>query len=77
MREWKKSFERGARSPIGLQMRIDRAMDVVREHSRELDARIPRRAHDTDCNFIHHCAYIYTTRTTINACRIRANAPSC
>lgn len=23
MREWKKSFERGARSPIGLQMRID------------------------------------------------------
>ena len=29
MREWKKSFERGARSPIGLQMRIDRAMDVT------------------------------------------------
>lgn len=29
MREWKKSFERGARSPIGLQMRIDRAMDVA------------------------------------------------
>src|SRR5436309_1881230 len=23
MREWKKSFEKGARSPIGLQMRID------------------------------------------------------
>jgi len=29
MREWKKSFEKGARSPIGLQMRIDRAMDVA------------------------------------------------
>ena len=29
MREWKKSFERGARSPIGLQMRIDRSMDVT------------------------------------------------
>jgi len=29
MREGKKSFERGARSPIGLQMRIDRAMDVT------------------------------------------------
>ncbi len=29
MKEWKKSFERGARSPIGLQMRIDRAMDVT------------------------------------------------
>jgi len=29
MREWKKSFERGARSPIGLQMRIDKAMDVT------------------------------------------------
>ncbi|MEL6922044.1 MAG: protein TolQ [Pseudomonadota bacterium] len=29
MREWKKSFERGARSPIGLQSRIDRAMDVA------------------------------------------------
>ncbi|WP_417408363.1 protein TolQ [Hoeflea sp.] len=28
MREWKKSFERGAKSPIGLQMRIDKAMDV-------------------------------------------------
>jgi biopolymer transport protein TolQ len=24
MREWKKSFERGARSPIGLQMRIEK-----------------------------------------------------
>jgi biopolymer transport protein TolQ len=28
MREWKKSFERGASSPIGLQMRIEKAMDV-------------------------------------------------
>lgn len=29
MSEWKKSFEKGARSPIGLQMRIDKAMDVA------------------------------------------------
>ena len=29
MREWKKSFERGARSPISLESRIDRAMDVA------------------------------------------------
>jgi biopolymer transport protein TolQ len=29
MREWKKSFERGARTPIGLQMRIEKAMDVT------------------------------------------------
>ena len=29
MNEWKKSFERGARSPISLQSRIDRAMDVA------------------------------------------------
>ena len=29
MREWHKSFERGARSPAGLQARIDRAMDVA------------------------------------------------
>ena len=28
MREWKKSFEKGARSPIGLQTRIEKAMDV-------------------------------------------------
>ncbi|AGA64339.1 MotA/TolQ/ExbB proton channel family protein [Liberibacter crescens BT-1] len=41
MREWKKSFERGARSPIGLQNRIDRVMDVaiVRE-SENLLARL-------------------------------------
>ncbi|AKH99169.1 TolQ protein [Hoeflea sp. IMCC20628] len=36
MREWKKSFERGAKSPIGLQMRIDKAMDVTL--AREADA---------------------------------------
>jgi biopolymer transport protein TolQ len=35
MREWKKSFERGARQPLGLQMRIDKAMDVTL--SRESD----------------------------------------
>lgn len=29
MQEWKKSFERGAKSPMGLQMRIDKAMDVA------------------------------------------------
>lgn len=41
MREWKKSFERGARSPIGLQMRIDRAMDVTLSRETEaLEARL-------------------------------------
>lgn len=35
MREWKKSFEKGARSPIGLQTRIDKAMDVTL--AREMD----------------------------------------
>lgn len=35
MREWKKSFERGARTPISLQSRIDRAMDVAL--AREMD----------------------------------------
>ncbi|WP_337270348.1 protein TolQ [Oryzifoliimicrobium ureilyticus] len=41
MREWKKSFERGARSPIGLQMRIDRAMDVtLTRESEVLSARL-------------------------------------
>ncbi len=35
MREWKKSFERGAKSPISLQTRIDRAMDLA--ISREMD----------------------------------------
>ncbi|PSM19056.1 protein TolQ [Nitratireductor sp. StC3] len=29
MAEWKKSFEKGARSPIGLQTRIDKAMDLA------------------------------------------------
>ena len=29
MREWKKSFEKGARSPLGLQNRIDKAMDLA------------------------------------------------
>ncbi|MBS3647780.1 protein TolQ [Pseudaminobacter sp. 19-2017] len=29
MREWKKSFEKGAKSPIGLQNRIDKAMDLA------------------------------------------------
>ncbi|MDJ0612453.1 MAG: protein TolQ [Rhizobiaceae bacterium] len=28
MREWKRSFERGANSPMGLQMRIDKVLDV-------------------------------------------------
>lgn len=36
MREWKKSFERGARTPLGLQARIDKAMDVTL--SREAEA---------------------------------------
>jgi len=36
MREWKKSFERGAKSPISLQTRIDRAMDVAL--AREMEA---------------------------------------
>ncbi len=29
MREWKKSFEKGARSPASLQMRIDKSMDLA------------------------------------------------
>ncbi len=41
MREWKKSFEKGARSPIGLQMRIDKAMDVaLARESDKLDSRL-------------------------------------
>ncbi|MEZ5870994.1 MAG: protein TolQ [Nitratireductor sp.] len=41
MREWKKSYERGAASPIGLQMRIEKALDVslARELER-LEARL-------------------------------------
>nr|WP_202618008.1 protein TolQ [Aureimonas leprariae] len=35
MREWKKSFEKGARSPLGLQTRIEKAMDVTL--AREMD----------------------------------------
>jgi len=41
MREWKKSFEKGARSPLGLQMRIEKAMDVVLTRETErLEARL-------------------------------------
>ena len=40
MREWKKSFERGASSPMGLQARIEKVMDV--SLARELD-RLERR----------------------------------
>jgi biopolymer transport protein TolQ len=29
MREWKKSFEKGAKSPLALQSRIDKAMDLA------------------------------------------------
>ena len=35
MSEWKRSFERNARSPIGLQMRIDKVLDVAM--SREME----------------------------------------
>lgn len=40
MREWKRSFESGARSPMGLQMRIDKVLDVT--ISREVE-RLERR----------------------------------
>src|SRR5690606_29138549 len=41
MREWKKSFEKGARSPIGLQMRIDKAVDVaLARESDKLESRL-------------------------------------
>ena len=41
IKEWKKSFERGARSPMGLQMRIDKAMDVtLARESERLEARL-------------------------------------
>ncbi len=41
MREWKKSFEKGARSPIALQMRIDKAMDVaLARESDKLESRL-------------------------------------
>jgi biopolymer transport protein TolQ len=41
MREWKKSFEKGARQPLSLQMRIDKAMDLslTREMER-MEARL-------------------------------------
>ena len=41
MREWKRSFEAGARSPIGLQMRIDRVLDVtIARESERLESRL-------------------------------------
>jgi biopolymer transport protein TolQ len=41
MQEWKKSFERGAKSPMGLQMRIDKAMDVsLAKESETLESRL-------------------------------------
>ena len=35
MREWKRSFEAGARSPIGLQTRIDKVLDVAIDRETE------------------------------------------
>ena len=35
MGEWKRSFERGARSPIGLQTRIDKTLDVTLAREQE------------------------------------------
>jgi biopolymer transport protein TolQ len=35
MREWKRSFEAGARSPIGLQTRIDKVLDVTISREQE------------------------------------------
>ena len=41
MGEWKKSHEKGARSPIGLQTRIDKAMDVALSRETErLESRL-------------------------------------
>lgn len=41
MREWKKSFEKGAKAPMGLQMRIDKAMDVaLSRESEQLESRL-------------------------------------
>lgn len=41
MQEWKKSFERGAKTPMGLQMRIDKAMDVaLARESEALESRL-------------------------------------
>ena len=42
MREWKKSFEKGAKSPLGLQTRIDKAMDLALTREMErLEGRHP------------------------------------
>jgi biopolymer transport protein TolQ len=41
MREWKKSFEKGARSPLALQTRIDKAMDLALTREMErMEARL-------------------------------------
>src|ERR1700752_272617 len=41
MREWKKSFEKGARSPLALQTRIDKAMDLALTREMErIEARL-------------------------------------
>jgi len=41
MREWKKSFEKGVKSPIGLQNRIDKAMDLALTREMErLESRV-------------------------------------
>lgn len=41
MREWKKSFEKGVKSPIGLQNRIDKAMDLALNREMEgLESRL-------------------------------------
>ncbi len=42
MGEWKRSFERNARSPIGLQTRIDKSLDVALSREMEkLEKRLP------------------------------------
>lgn len=41
MREWKRSFERGASSPIGLQTRIDKVLDVsLAKEAEKLERRL-------------------------------------
>lgn len=41
MREWKRSFERGANSQIGLQMRVDKVLDVaLAKESEKLERRL-------------------------------------
>jgi biopolymer transport protein TolQ len=39
MREWKRSFEAGARSPLGLQTRIDKVLDVTIDRETERQER--------------------------------------